>query len=147
MVDTVMEALANFQRQGSSWIFKSIISLEIHTVKYEPPKGSPYIPLPCELAKKKAIVDIKNEHNECFKWAVTRALYPVENNPDRIKSDLKEKSKDFNLANITFPVDLKTIIIFERQNATISINVFVYESVVYPLRMGKHGREIVINIL
>ena len=42
--------------------------------------GSSYIPLPDFLAAKKAIVNLKNEDNECFKWAITRALNPVENN-------------------------------------------------------------------
>ena len=40
--------------------------------------GSSYIPLPKFLAAKKAIVNLKNEDDECFKWAITRALNPVE---------------------------------------------------------------------
>ena len=53
MVDRVLEAMATFQRDGSNWTFKSIISLEIHTVAYEPLKGNSYIPLPLKLAQKK----------------------------------------------------------------------------------------------
>ena len=30
------------------------------------------------LAAKKAIINLKNEDDECFKWAITRALNPVE---------------------------------------------------------------------
>ena len=46
MKETVLESLANFQRQGSNWRFRSVLSLDLHTVKYEPLGGSSYIPLP-----------------------------------------------------------------------------------------------------
>ena len=78
MKQTVLESLAKFQRQGSNWRFLSVLSLDLHTVKYVPPGGSTYIPLPKFLAAKKAIISLKNEDDECFKWAITRALNPVE---------------------------------------------------------------------
>ena len=46
MTETVLESLAKFQRQGSNWRFRSVLSLNLHTVKYEPLGGSSYIPLP-----------------------------------------------------------------------------------------------------
>ena len=46
--------------------------------------GSPYIPLTGFLSAKKAIINLKNEDEECFKWAITRALNPVERNSERI---------------------------------------------------------------
>ena len=78
MKETVLEYLAKFQRQGSNWKFRSVLSLDLHTVKYEPLDGSACIPLPGFLAAKKAIIKLKNEDAECFKWAITRALNPVE---------------------------------------------------------------------
>ena len=60
------------------------MSLDHHTVKYDPLGGSSYIPLPKFLAAKKAIINLKNEDDECFKLAITRALNPVENHPERI---------------------------------------------------------------
>ena len=50
MKETVLESLAKFQRQGSNWIFRSVLSLNVHTVKYEPLGDSSYIPLPKFLA-------------------------------------------------------------------------------------------------
>ena len=78
MKETVLEYLAKFQRQESSWTFRSVMSLDLHTVKYEPLGDSSYIPLPDFLAAKKAIINLKNEVEECFKWAITRALNPIE---------------------------------------------------------------------
>ena len=57
MLDRVLETLATFQRNGSNWTFKSVICLEIHTVAYEPLKGSSYISLPPKLTQKKAIIN------------------------------------------------------------------------------------------
>ena len=81
MKETVFESLTKFQRQGSNWRFHSVLSLDLHTVKYEPLGGSSYITLPVFLAAKKAIINLKYEDDECFKWAIKRALNPVENHP------------------------------------------------------------------
>ena len=78
MKETVLEYLAKFQRQGSNWRIHSVLSLDLHTVKYVPLGGSSYIPLPKFLAAKKEIIHLKNENDECFKWVITRALNPVE---------------------------------------------------------------------
>ena len=78
MKETVLESLAKFQRRGSNWRFYSVLSLNLHTVKSVPLGGSSYIPLPKFLAARKAIINLKNEDDECFKWAITRALNPVE---------------------------------------------------------------------
>ena len=52
--ETVLESLAKFQRQRRIWRFRSVLSLDLHTVKYTPLGGSSYIPLPGLLAAKKA---------------------------------------------------------------------------------------------
>ena len=106
MIDKVMENIANFQMQGSNWIFKSIIALEIHTVAYEPLRGSSYIPLPRELATKKAIINLKNQDDECFRWAVLRAINPTDKNPERIDKNLKSKRDQINMDGIEFQIDI-----------------------------------------
>ena len=147
MVDIVLEAMATFQRDGSNWTFKSIISLEIHTVVYEPLKGNSYIPLPPKLAQKKAIINMQNEDNKCFTWSVLRALNPKEENAVRIDKDLKKKEDSLNMTGIVYPVQLNAIYKFERQNPTISINVFGHEESVCPLRVSKCEDREVVNLL
>ena len=93
MKETVLESLAKFQSQGSNWRFRSVLSLDLHTVKCEPLGGSSYIPLPAFLAAKKAIMNLKNEDDECLKWAITRAINPVKNHPERID---KKTSRNIN---------------------------------------------------
>ena len=72
MKETLFESLAKFRKQGSNWRFRAVLILNLHTVKYEPLDGSSYIPLPCFLAAKKAIINLTIEDDECFKWAITR---------------------------------------------------------------------------
>ena len=42
----ILENLINYQKKGSGWYFKEVISLEIHMVEYKPMRGGTYIPLP-----------------------------------------------------------------------------------------------------
>ena len=117
MKETVLESLAKFQRQGSNWRLHSILSLDLHTVKYVPLDGFSYIPLHKFLAAKKAIINPKNDDDECFKWAIIRALNPVEKNSERIEKKLREKSEVLNWDCLKFPVNLSDINKFENHNS------------------------------
>ena len=88
--ETVLESLAKFQRQGSNRKFHAVLSLDLHTVTYVTLGCSSYVPLPKFLAAKKAIINLKNEDDECFKWAIPRALNPVEKNSKRIDKELRD---------------------------------------------------------
>ena len=154
----ILENISTFQNSGSGWVFKSIVSLEIHTVKYQPLSGSSYIPLPKYLADKKAMINLKNDDQQCFKWAVTRAINPVEKNAERIDKKLTAKADTLNWDGITFPTPLSEIDKFERNNPTISVNVAgfaekgscrdaKYENIVYPLRTSLYKREYEVDLL
>ena len=41
-------------------------------------KGNSYISRPDEISKKEACLNVRNEDNQCFKWAVLSALHPQE---------------------------------------------------------------------
>ena len=135
---TINEKLNKYQQNGSGWYFKEIIHLEIHTVNYDPMKGSSYIPLPDWIMRKKAIVSLRNKDNKCFIWSILRYLHPRQKNDCRL-ADLKKYEKDLNTKGITFPVKIKDISKFENLNPDIpGINVFSvdYDKKFYPLRMA-----------
>ena len=67
MKETLLESLAKLQRQGRNWRFHSVSILDLHSVQYVPRGGSSYIPLPKFLGAKKAIINLKNEDDECLK--------------------------------------------------------------------------------
>ena len=135
MTERILENIAALLATTSEWRLHSIIKLELHTVSYNPLRGETWIALPKELANKKAIINMKNEDNKCFLWCVLRALNPKDNHSEIIDKKLKEKENTLNMEEIEYPVSLKDIDKFERQNPSISITVFGYkEKGVYPLR-------------
>ena len=147
MSNEILEHVANFQRRGSGWIFRKVLSMYIHLNKYEPLKGSSYIPLPKVLLNKGAIINVQNKKdNECFKWAVTSALYPAEKHSER-QTKYIENSEKFNWDGIHFPASFKDIDKFEKQNPSISINIFSYEQEVYPLKITKRANDKTVNLL
>ena len=147
MIARIEEVLANFQQSGSNWVFQEIIRLEIHFANWQPLGGSTFIPLPAKIKNKKAVINPKNEDNQCFKWCVVRALNPVKKNSERITKELIKQAKSLKWNGLKFPVDLKQIKIFENNNPSISINVFGYEEEVYPLKISKEKRINNIDLL
>ena len=115
MKETVLELLAKFQRQGRNWRFHTVFSLDLHAVKYVPFGGSSYIPLPKFLAAKKAIINLKNEDDVCFKLAIKQALNPVEKTLNVLIKKLRENSQVLNWNGLKFPVNLSDINKFENQ--------------------------------
>ena len=81
-----------------------------------------------------------------MKWAITSAIYPVEKDTQRLTKYV-ENSKKFNWDGINFPASLRDIDKFEKQNPSISVNVFGYEKDVYPLRITKNANPDTVNLL
>ena len=134
MVDRVLENIDKYIEMGSDVRFHSVIKFELHTVSYKPLREETWIPLPKELADKKAIINMQNKDNKCFLRCVLRYLYPDNKNPQRLHKKLMDKENTLNMRGST-TVSLKDINKFEKQNPTISITVLGYEGKgVYPLR-------------
>ena len=135
MIGRIIELIANFQQNGSNWVFERVNQLQIHLADWKPFGGS-FIPLPPKIKNKKAVINIKNEDNQCFKWCIATALDFVRPHPERITADLVEFSKNFNWDGLTFPVDLKQI-----------MNIFGFDDVLYPFRISEMQKRINIDLL
>ena len=149
MEETVLKQLGKFQSLRSNSRFHSVLSLDLHTVKYVPLGSSSYIPLPKFLAAKKAIINLKNEDNECFKLALARTLNTVENKTLNILIKNFEKNQWSSIGMVWNFQSIWMISINLNDNSSISVNVIGYEKAVYPLRISKHNykRESTVNIL
>ena len=138
MIDTIEEKIQKLENApGTGWHLQSVINLELHTVEWEPLRGSSYIELPKELK------DIKNDDDKCFIWCVLRALYPKANHPERLDKTLKSEIETLNTTGIEYPVSLQDIKKFECLNSNISITVFGYneKDKVFPLRISEHSNR------
>jgi hypothetical protein len=76
--------------------------LEVLIDKNVPLRGSSYKDLPKFIKDKKAVINIKNDDNQCFKWCLLRAVNPVNKNAERI-SDLKSKISHSQLGQHDIP--------------------------------------------
>lgn len=128
--------------KGSGWSLFSLIELQLFVHEYNVHNGSSYIPLPSFLAHKKAIVNVRNNDEECFKWAVMAAWCEVENHPERIHQ-YKDRVNELNFNGLTFPVATTQIEKFEKMNPNVSINVYMFDEeeeskTIYPIRLTKN---------
>ena len=141
MMDEIEEEVQKVEHaEGSGWVFVEVENLTLHTDIWDPIKASSYIDLPKELKNKNAIINMKNEDNDkCFLWCVLRALNPKDTHPERIDKDLKSKEHTLNMEGINYPVELRNIKRFEKQNPDISISILGYskDERIYPLRISK----------
>ena len=149
MMDEIEEEVQKVEHaDGSGWVFVEVINLTLQTAIWDPLKASSYIDLPSELKNKKAIINMKNGDNKCFLWSALRALNPKDKNAERI-NDLKSKENTLNMEGIEYPVKLKDIKRFEKQNPEISVSVLGYskDEKIYPLRISKKENKRKNNIV
>ena len=134
-------------KEGSGWVVTRVLCLYVNISKYTPLKGSSYMELPKYLKKKEAIINVRNQDNECLKWALLSARHPVKKNAQRV-TKYKDHENELDFTGIEFPTPLNQIPNVEHQN-NLSINVFGYsESAgIHPLYLSKDHTRDPINLL
>ncbi len=148
MKDKMLESLAKYQKEGSGWQLHHIVGLDISIVKLDPLRGAGYSKLPPFIAKKKAVINMKNDDDQCFKWAVTRALNPTNRDSERVTKELKDQAEKYDWSEIIFPTKVKDISVWEKKNKNIKINVFGYDEdtqKVYTIKMHDGCSNIVLG--
>lgn len=140
--------IEEFVNNGSNYKLDKIIELLVTCCKTEHlNSGGGYIKLPEFLQKKKAVVNMKNLDNECFKWAVLSALYPVKIHPERVRHYFQYE-KNLNFHKIRFPVQIKDIRLFEKNNPGLSVNIYAYANKkIVPMRLTDKTHRKHINLL
>ncbi|XP_057316784.1 uncharacterized protein LOC130657804 [Hydractinia symbiolongicarpus] len=102
------------------------------------------------VASKKAVINPKNEDEECFKWGIIASLYhtEIERDPQRI-SKLRPYVDLYNWQGIEFPTSIKSIYKFEDNNQGIAVNVlYVTGKRIDILRQSHHtDRSKQVNLL
>jgi len=133
---------------GSGWILERVENLYLNSAAYDPIYGRSYIPTPKGIAAKKAVVNIQNKDNQCFKWAVLSALHPLTEHSNRVVN-YKKFENELDFTGISFPVMLDDIPKFEKQN-DLAISVYTiaeHGKQVYPILYTKRRDIDPINLL
>ena len=119
------ERIANYQREGSGWVFDKIIDFHVSVHKHAPLHGSSYMDIPRDVGNTKAVINVKNKDDMCFKWSILAALHPVKKKPERV-SKYREYERELNFDGISFPVSLKDITKFETKEWSIGQCLWVW---------------------
>jgi len=112
---------------GGGFILDIVTDFTIVITQYRPLSGSVYIPTPPSIARKEAIINIKNRDNCGFEYAILSCLYAAKRDPNRLNKYTKYLGT-LNFDGITFPVKVKDIPKFEKQNPDISVNIISPDS-------------------
>ncbi|KAL9954396.1 hypothetical protein ACROYT_G041929 [Oculina patagonica] len=116
-----------WSERGSGWVIERITEAYVNVARYQPLKGGTYLPLPANLANKKAIINVRNRDNECLKWALRAALFPPRDGKDAQRTSKYPVNDGINYEGIVFPTPVKQIDKLEAQNSNLAINVFGWE--------------------
>ena len=117
----------------------TINNIYIDIYKVKPLNGSSYIPLPAWVANKKAVINIKNDDNNCFIYSVLCGYLDIydKSNPERV-SQYANHLKLFKYEEKDMPMKIDKIMHFEKRN-NLRINVFgIEENSIYPLYVSSN---------
>ena len=108
----------------SGFTLDKIMHLYINFHRLALTRDGSYIELPKWTKSKKAVINPQNKDEECFKWAAIAALHheEIKNKFERI-SLLKPYENRYNWKGLEFPVSIKKIDKFEKNNPGIPVNV------------------------
>ncbi len=139
MFDKINKEESNFVTKGSGWSLYSIDALQLRINIVNPLTGSTYVILPNCIRNKKAVINVKNNDNKCFKYAIL-TKYNTRSDKTKFSNQyfkILEKKSGLNFHCIDFPTPVKQIKSFERLN-NVSVNVFSLDNknVVFPLYMN-----------
>lgn len=117
-MEVLEERMSTFMKAGSRWTLEENHTLALEMVDYEPIGGSSY---QCE-----AVINVKNEDQQCFNWSILATLHPASKDAQRI-TKYQEYKDELNFTGINFPVTIDQIGKFEKNNPRISVTVIGVE--------------------
>ena len=109
--------IETFSIQGSGWVLDRLLNIQLHVAEYQPLQASTTFELLKEIRDKKAVVNIQNTWDRCFLSCISAALY---SSADDVH--LERPANKFNLQALSFPMQVKDIIKFEKLN-NVSVSV------------------------
>ena len=114
MYDDIAELISSYIRNGSGWVLKELLDVDLRVATYDPTQAYPYLRLSEKLRQSKSILDIQNtEDEECALWCVIAHLFPKytnnrtndaqQNQRTANLNKYKEHEQEINTKDIQFP--------------------------------------------
>lgn len=127
------------------------MNVQVDVAAAELMKGGSWIKLPERIVASRSCVNIRSRNQECFLNCILASLkYNDVNSKKRDNPDSYAAFRDeINIQNISFPISLRDIKIFEVNNPTISVNVYklTKDKVTGPLYLTKEEKVHHVDLL
>ena len=120
LTDRIREFNAKYIRDKYGLRLARVLKLTLKMVKYAPLEGRGWQPLPEFLSKKKAIINIRNNDERCFGYAVLyfheRERLPNKNfNLNRVNYYTEEMFQRHHLDALPYPISPNDVHLYEDQ--------------------------------
>ena len=126
-IETIIGEMEKFTSHGSGWNAIGIVKVTIQCTHYDSIGGSSFLPTPKWLQNKRALVNVVNDKDDkCFLYSILAHKYADKTNPNRTfhyRSYIDDMARSGSLEGLSWPLPIKQIPIFERNNSEYSINV------------------------
>ena len=84
----LLELLEVYEQNGSGWVFSNFVSMELSLWHLDPLRASAFVRLPKRIRDKRAVTNVVDTGDDCFKWAVLAELHPATDHPERMENYL-----------------------------------------------------------
>ena len=150
VVSSISVQFDEWLTKGSGWEMDEVLDVDVSFWRYTPFGPTSYLPTPPALGGKHAIINVVNDDNACFKWALLSCIHADKiTEPNRKRRSKQSVYEEFervhpdacNLTGITFPPTENDFQIFEKLNKKYSLNIFQMEQdgrYPIPYRVSKH---------
>lgn len=134
---------------GSGWSLRKIICLQLNHYSFGIVRGGCQLgSLPGDLRGKHGVLSLKGcPKNKCFVFAVAAALTKVKRNPTRTCDKVYLGFMSILPQMFHFPVKLSDVRKFEKLCEIISVNVYGFEKVAFPLYISGKKCKHHVNLL
>lgn len=71
----LVEQIETFQRNGSGWVLREILDVDLRIITYDPTRATSYLQLPEKLNNSHSILNIRNDDDKCALWCILAHFY------------------------------------------------------------------------
>ena len=137
--EKINQSFDQFLRNGSGWILESIDYLQLFTAEYAPVRGNRYIPTPKAIAGKHAIINPKNQNENCVMYCIAASQHYDEidqHHPER-PAQYEQFFDRYNFDGCNMPMEIDDFTKLEKKN-NMAINLYHIKhdgNLISPLRI------------
>jgi hypothetical protein len=153
------QAMEDFMRNGSNWVFQRALAFDIEVATVRPLKGGDSSEMNDKITLKKFqnrlfLYNPSNKDQKCFLYCIAHSLFSkkIPKN-DKRTDELKYKKfvKKFDISGLSFPISIKGIKKFLKKNSRLNLKVNILyrdsDDKVFPLEYGLGCGTKIVNLL